>query len=568
MVAPSGTEREARGASKRERRTVAAERAVSLGAVNADPETLPDDPRALKDHIKELQKELGRALDRELAVEARLLRELHARYGPRSERMPAAGQSLLFDLAKSADAPPSADATDPKAESPEAEASAPLEPTRTESAAPTEKKVRRPLAERLKELPCTVEPVRLAEEDRRCPCCGKLMSEIGIDSRHILDWKRASLYVRRIDRSKYACQGCHEGVLTAEPMRTPVERGLAGPGLLAHLAVSKFKDHLPLHRLEGIFERQGFEISRSTLCDWVADVAKILEPLVAWMRAQILAGPRVLSDETPVPVRDETRETTREGRIWIYTGGAPHRFVCFEYTPTREGKWPEQWLSGWRGYLQADGYSGLDRLYRSGEILEVGCWAHARRKFFEARKSDQKRAHWMLDAIGRLYAIERTAHDLSADERKRIRAERAAPILDEIRRWLDRERTIVMPKSPMGLAIQYATNQWKALVRYLEDGDLEIDNNRSERGLRCIAIGRKNWTFAGSDDGGRRAAVIYSVIASCAEHDVEPWAYLTDILERLPTFRGDLAELAPHRWKPRPTAAAPADAPATAPAAG
>lgn len=531
---------------ERKRTPIAAARVVSRDAVKSDPDSLPDDPRALKDHIRELQRELGRALDREDALEFRLLRELQARYGPRSERLPSAGQGLLFEPASPAGVAPTA----------ESPASA-VEPTapelpRSETATPPAKKPRKPLAERLKELPCAVERLLLAEDERRCPCCNLPMAEIGCEPRHILDYKPASLYVRRIDRAKYACQKCHDGVLTAEPVRTPVERGLAGAGLLAHVAVSKFKDHLPLNRLEGIFERHGIEIARSTLCDWVADTATILEPLVAWMRARILESNRIHSDETPVPVRDDERDATREGRIWTYVGGAAHRFVVYEYTPTREGAWPKRWLEGWKGYLQADGYSGLDALYRSGDVIEVGCWAHARRKFFEARKSDAKRANWILGEIGRLYAIERDAHGLPADERKRIRRERAGPILDDIRAWLTRERTIALPKSPIGLALQYAHNQWTALTRYLENGSLEIDNNRAERALRAIAIGRKNWIFAGSDEGGRRAATIYSVIASCAEHDVEPWAYLTDVLDRLPTFRGDLAELAAHAWKPRP----------------
>jgi transposase len=364
-----------------------------------------------------------------------------------------------------------------------------------------------------------------------------------------LDYQPASLFVVEHVRCKYACLHCQEHVSTADKPVQPIDKGLPGPGLLAHVIVSKYADHLPLHRLERIFGRQGVELSRSTLCDWMAAAADLLTPLAAVLKQKVLASRVIHTDDTPVPVLDEKRATTRQGRMWVYIGDRDHPYTVFDYTPTHARDGPKSFLGAFQGYLQADAFAGYDGIYATGKVLEVACWAHARRKFYEARTTDAERSHAALAWIRRLYDVEDRAKALSDAERCALRQAESRPLLTAFCQWLAEQRAAVLPKSPMGQAISYALSNGEALTRYTEAGFLAIDNNVSERTLRAVAVGRKNWLFCGSDKGGRTAATLASVIAGAQRHAVDPFAYLRDVLSRIRTTPADrLDELLPDRW--------------------
>jgi len=346
--------------------------------------------------------------------------------------------------------------------------------------------------------------------------------------------------------------------------------------------VSKYSDHLPLYRLEQILKRNQVQIARSTMGDWMRDSAAALKPLYDLMVREGLASKVIHTDDTPVDVLDRHLPETRVGRFWVYVGDPDHPYDIFTYTPNRSRNGPMTFLKDWgkdeRRYLQADAFGGYDGLYAGqagGQVTEVACWSHARRKFFEARTSDGPTATQALAYIRLLYDVEDEAKEqfrrqgegdgvrsLSA-KRLALRQAKAVPVLAQFKAWLQsRQATCggpVLPKSPMGQAIAYVLNQWNALAVYVTDGDLEIDNNRAENALRRIAIGRKNWLFAGSDNGGHTAAVLFSFMATCQRHDVEPFAYLRDVLARIaahPMHR--LADLLPDRWKQGRSPAIPA----------
>jgi hypothetical protein len=329
----------------------------------------------------------------------------------------------------------------------------------------------------------------------------------------------------------------------------PVEKGRPGPGLLAQVLVSKYVDHLPLARQSRMFLRNGIELPRSTLCDWVAVCVEELEPVYRELGKAVLASKVVQADETPIVVLEEHDERRRrQCWLWAYRGTGGETVFVFRETRARDG--PKDFLGDFRGHLQHDGYTGYGGL--GDGIVHVGCWAHARRHFFDARPSAEKDAKEALDLIGRLYAVERDAGGLPSAERAALRREKAAPVLDAIRARLDAWHLDALPKSDFGKAVAYARAQWPTLVRYAGDGDLAIDNNALEREIRPVALGRKNWLFAGSYEGGHRAAVLYSVLASCKAAGVEPFEYLSDVLssrDRRPT---------PRAWKAA-RAATPAD---------
>jgi hypothetical protein len=347
--------------------------------------------------------------------------------------------------------------------------------------------------------------------------------------------------------------------ITAPRPAQGVARCLAAPGLLAHVIVSKFADHLPLYRLEQMFARHGVALARQTLCDWLARSAELLTPLCQLMIQQVLQSRVVQTDDTPVPVQDDTRDGTRTGRVWLYHGDGEHPYLVYQYSPNREQQWPLAVLKDYAGFVQADAYGGYDQLFASGRIEEVACWAHARRKFFDAQKTDPERALYVLGAIRQLYAVEKRARQEQArldlpraayeTLRQRWRQEQSVPVLTTLCHWLRGQQGQVLPKSPIGEAISYARNQWDALLRYTTHGFLEIDNNAAERALRPIAVGRKNYLFFGSDVGGATAAVLYSLVQTCKHLGIEPWRYLRDVLERMPTHPPErLEELLPDRW--------------------
>ena len=326
---------------------------------------------------------------------------------------------------------------------------------------------------------------------------------------------------------------------------------MPGNGLLAHVVTSKYADHLPLYRQETIFKRHGLELARSTMCDWAASCAGLLESIVNAMKQRVLQSKVIGADDTPVTVQDHAGKGSKTGRLWVYLGDLDNPFVVYDYTPDRSRDGPESFLRTYAsGYLQSDAYAGYDGLHRRG-LVEVGCWAHARRRFYEARTSDPERSHAALAWIGRLYEVEHEARDRQLDDAARhaLRQERSRPILESFGSWLEAESARTLPKSPIGEAISYTRSNWAALNRYLEAGFLSIDNNATENAIRPIALGRKNWLFCGSDTGGRTAATLMSLVQSCKNLHVEPFAYLRDLLERVSTHpHSRIAELLPDRW--------------------
>ena len=420
----------------------------------------------------------------------------------------------------------------------------------------------------------------LDEADKPCPCCGELRQVIGQDVSEQIDYVPAKVTVIEHVRLRYICKACQasaaEGgpqIATAEKPLAPIEKGLAAPGLLAHVIVSKYADHLPLYRIERILSRHKIEIARSTMCDWMRQSAEALYPLYETMIRDVLASKVIHTDDTPVAVQDRRLGKTRAGRFWVYLGDPSHPQIVFDYTPSRKRDGPMKFLKDWgeneQRFLQADAFGGYDGIYAGqagGRVAEVACWAHARRKFYDARNSDPSNSARALAYIRMLYDVEADARDRFAAQdqtagaetlsaiRLKLRQQHAAPRLAEIKTWLaglQAPSGSVLPKSPMGQAVTYALNQWAALTIYITDGDLNIDNNPAENAVRPIAIGRKNWLFAGSDNGGRTAAVLFSLIATCRRHNVEPLAYLRDVLTRIAAHRHNrLADLMPNHWRP------------------
>jgi hypothetical protein len=361
---------------------------------------------------------------------------------------------------------------------------------------------------------------------------------------------RRNVPTRDCVRIVYACSKCHDGVASPPVPPKPTPGGMAGPGLVAFVIVSKFADHLPLYRLEDILTRHGVFLSRSTLCDWVRDAAVVLEPLAALQKSLVLQSPVIWTDDTPVTVLGGDEPGSSTGRFWVYIGDDGHPYSVYDFSASRCRDGPAAFLSDYRGFLQADAYGGYDGIFldSDGAVVEVACWAHARRKFYDARSNAPREANEILEWVRQLYDIEDRARGATAEDRLALRERESVPILDRIGARLDELSGRVLPKSALGKAVTYARNQWAALRRYTSDGRLTIDNNVSERTLRLQALGRKNWQFLGSAEAGPRAAVLFTILAGAKRHHLEPWAYLRDVLLRLSAGETDLESLLPDRW--------------------
>jgi transposase len=434
--------------------------------VAIDPHQLPNDPVALRQMVMRLMEEVETKDRRLHQLQHWVEQLLRARYGPRRERV-SENQLFLFAVALVS-----------------AGRAAPTEPA--SSAAPEKAPSGEPKRKGhgRQRLPESLERRRvvydLEERKRQCPECQEQLRRIGEEVSERLEYVPASLLVIQEACQKYACaKGCT--VVTAEKPMAPIEKGLPGPGLLAHVAVSKYGDHLPLNRQEEIFHRQGVDLPRQTMADWMRECADLVIPLYELMKQRVLDSKAVQTDDTPVLVLDPDLPRTRTGRIWTYVGDDTHPYTVYDYTPNRSRDGPEEFLKEFRGYLQADAYSGYDHFYEEPErgIEEVACWAHVRRKHWEAQSSDLMHSMVMLAYIRLLYDVEREARDRKfvGEARRALRQKKSKPILDDIHTYLERGQPHVLPKSPEGQAIAYTLSNWKALIRYCDDGDLEIDNN-------------------------------------------------------------------------------------------
>ncbi len=416
----------------------------------------------------------------------------------------------------------------------------------------------------------------LTEAEKLCPCCGQPRDCIGTQTAEQLDMEPPRFFVLRTLKKSYACRHCDPALVpveqrlqTAGPEQVgPLAKGLCGAGLLAHVITAKFADHTPLHRLAGQLARSGVLLARSTLGDWLADAAKLLDPLYQLMHQRLLLSRVIHSDDTHVKLRVPGQDRTRKAYLWANIGDADYPYVVFDFTVDHTATGPTTFLAGYQGYLQADALAQYEGLYGDDQVKHVCCWAHARRKFVAAADAGDTRAQAALDYIRQLYAIERELPPLlppsddAADQeqrrqreeqRYRLRQQRASPVLADLKQWLEAERPGVLPKSALGQAFGYALNNWDALARYLEKGYLAMDNNLSERTLRAIALGRNNWGVFGSEAGGQTAAVLYTLVATCKHLSIDPFVYLREALPGLFTLGEKLTaehlfEWLPDRW--------------------
>jgi transposase len=398
-------------------------------------------------------------------------------------------------------------------------------------------------------LPREIIRHELTEAERACPCCGEVRQEIGVESSEQLELIPAQLKILQHDRVKYACRACEEHVAIADKPPQPIEKGLPGPGLCAHTVLSKFGDHQPMYRQEDIHSRLGCTIRRSTLCGWQATLADLARPLVERMKHLVLQSKVIHTDDTSIQMLEPGRGTTRTCKFWPYLGDWLHPYAVYDFTLSRERDGPAQFLHGFRGYLQADAYSGYDGIFAGDLVREVACWIHARRYWHQAVDNDPVRANTALSFIARLSQIETQLtrayppqnlpgeRDFAAVAAGR--QEHAVPILAQFKSWLDRETQDqrILPKSPIRAAFTYTLNQWDALGRYTQEGYLSFDNNIAERLVKIPAMGRKNYLFVGSHRGGAGAAVMYSLVSSAKAIGVEPFAWLQDLFTRLPYLR-------------------------------
>ncbi len=411
---------------------------------------------------------------------------------------------------------------------------APIEIPKTPRIAP-EQAPRKPLPEHLPREILTYWP----ESGKTCTACGGAMKQLGEDISEQLEYVPASFRVIRHVRPKLACTCCDHITQPAAPSR-PIERGLAGPGLLAHVLVSKFADHLPLYRQSAIYAREGVDLDRSLLAKWVGHGASLMQPLVDALRRHVMAATKLHADDTPVPVLAPGNGKTKTGRLWVYvrddrnSGDMTPPAVWFAYTADRKGVHPQQHLESFNGTLQADAYGGYQAIYETGRVAEAACWAHARRQFYELHAARPNALNTeALERIGALYKIEEAIRGKPPDERQAYRQTHSRLLLDQLHAWLSATLETLSRKSDTSRAILYALNRWEALTRYCDDGRLEIDNLPVERALRGVAIGRRNYLFAGADSGGERAAAIYSLIGTAKLNGIDPEAYLRTVLTRI-----------------------------------
>jgi transposase len=518
---------------------------VELGSVD-----LPDDSESLKAMVRSLLEERDGQRQRadELHVQnLRLQLELERYrkwyYGPRADRLQSSGDmaQLLLDFFEELDRKPINGDDLPRDAKPEEE----LRRIKRRNG-------RRQLAN-FENLPVTTRVYELSAEQRACPCCGVKRKEIGSDESWQIEYLPGHFERIHHVRKKYACPGCESNgdnprIETAAKPQTAIDKGMAGPGLLAYIVTSKFSEYLPLYRLEDIFQRQGFEISRATQSVWCGDAADLVEPLYELMAERVRASHVVATDDTIMPMLNTGRAAN--ARMWVYVGDDAYPYNVFDFTLNRGRDGPKYFLKDYRQVLLADAYGGYNGVVAGNEITRAGCWSHARRKIIEAEKTAPEIAREAVDIVRVLYAVEREARDLSVAERRQLRLAQSAPVLDRLREKLLLWKEQLLPKHPMSEAVNYALGQWQELNVFCSDGAVAIDNNVSEREMKRVVLNRKNSLFVGNPRGGRTAAILASLTSTCRRHDVDPQLYLTQLLTNLSQVRrSELPNWLPDQWK-------------------
>jgi transposase len=508
--------------------------------VTITPEALPDDPAALKRIIADMARDAVTAQTEIARLKFQLARYRRAEFGRSSEKLEREAEQLELAIET--------------LESDQAERLTMASPEAAgivDSPAAAQKPARRPLPEHLPR-----EEV-FHPADHACPSCGGALRRIGDDVTETLDYVPGRFKVVRHVREKRSCRACDTIVAAPAPDHA-IARGRAGAGLLAHIVVSKYDDHLPLYRQGEIYAREGVILETSTLSGWVGATAATLKPLVDALAAEIVASDTLHVDDTPVPVLAPGTGKTKTGRLWVYVrderpfAGKRPPAALFRYSQDRKGEHPRGHLKEFAGVIHADGYAGFNELFAGNRITEAACWAHVRRKFFDVHAATASPiAKEVLDRIGQLYGVEETIKGLLPEHRRRERQQRSKPVAEAMAAWADETARKLSRKSELAAAFRYMRGRRTALGRCFDDGRLTLDNNPAERALRCVAIGRKNYLFAGSDAGGHRAAAMYSLIESAKLNGLDPQLYLTDVLARIADHPArQIAELLPWQWKP------------------
>ena len=419
------------------------------------------------------------------------------------------------------------------------------------------RKGRRNLAN-FENLPVRTHVYELSEAERACPCCGLTRKEIGAEESWQVEYLPGHFERIQHVRKKYACTSCERngenpGIQAAKKPETAIDKGLAGPGLLAYIVTSKYSDYLPLYRLEDIFARQGFEISRATQSVWCGDVAALVEPLYRLMADRVRASHVVATDDTIMPM--QSKDKVANARMWVYVGDEAQPYNVFDFTMDRGRDGPKRFLKDYGQVLLADGYAGYNGVVVGNAITRAGCWAHMKRRIIDAEKSAPEIAREAVERVRALYAVERQGKDASIAERLKLRREQSAPLLTELYDRLLAWKQQLLPKHPMAEAINYALGQWNELNVFSTDGAVPIDNNVSEREMKRVVLNRKNSLFVGNARGGRTAAILASLTSTCRRHDIDPQLYLTQLLTNLPTLPiSQLPQWLPDQWKTNHTA--------------
>jgi transposase len=526
-------------------------------SIDADLVELPGDSDSLKAVVRSLLRERDDQKQRAdeqvkradglhvelLRLQLELERYKKWHYGPRADRLQSSGElaQLLLIFAEELDCKPIHVDDLPRDAKPE-----------EEQRRVKRRKGRRHLAS-FENLPVTTHIYALNGAERACPCCGAERKEIGADESWQVEYLPGHFERIHHVRTKYACSGCESNgdnprITAAEKPETAIDKGLAGPGLLAYIVTSKYSDYLPLYRLEDIFARQGFEISRATQSVWCGDVADLVEPLYELMAERVRASHVVATDDTIMPMQSKGKAAN--ARMWVYVGDDACPYNIFDFTLHRGRDGPKYFLKDYRQVLVADAYGGYNGVVAGNQITRAGCWAHLRRKFVEAEKSAPEIAREAVEMMRALYAVEKQASGLSIAERLKLRRTHSAPVLDELHERLLGWKEQLLPKHPMAEAINYALGQWTELAVFCSDGAVPIDNNVSEREMKRVVLNRKNSLFVGNPRGGRTAAILASLTSTCRRHDVDPQLYLTQLLINLPTTRiSELSAWLPDQWK-------------------